>query len=154
MTERKRKSPFRWTQEQHEKAVEMWSEGYTTKHIADVLGLTPRIVGHHVEIYRDKFPRRRSTRRPGVRQKRTTVEMCATEYDLLAAASKRAGVSITTMVRNAILLSKQKGYPVIDPEAMLGETIDLPAPKAKYPFKDRTGKPQKPVKKLIPYAGA
>lgn len=153
MTPVKRRGVYRWTQEQHEAAVKKWEAGLPIKQIADELGLTPRLVGHHISIYRDVFPRRRAVRGANADQQRQfTVGLCADEHDLLSAAAKRAGVSIAVMVRNAILLSKEKGYPVIDPDALRGVIVASPGSKAKHPFKDRTAA-QKSKKPLIPYAG-
>lgn len=148
--EPKRKKNFVWTQEAHDLALKMWNDGKTSIAIAKKLKVTDRVVHHHISQYRHKFPWRRSARRPHADHTRVITEICTKEHALIADAAKRQGVAIAAVVRNALMLAKEQGYPVTDHEAMLGElTTPPPALKARRPFRDKT----KP-KKLIPYAGA
>lgn len=143
-----RKPQYVWTQEAHDLAVKMWAEGATSNDIAKKLKVSNRVVQHHASQYRHKFPWRRSARRPGADHKKLALELCSKEYGLLAQAAVQQKVPIAAVVRNALALAKEQGYPIKHPEIMLGPA-EAPPLKARRRFVDKTKPPQ-----LIPYAGA
>ena len=149
-SEPKRKPQYVWTDETHALAVKMWGEGATAATIAEKLGVSNRVIEHHARQYRHKFPWRRSARRPRAKHKRIAFEMCAKEFKVLAEAARREKVAINSLIRNALMLARDNGYPVTDEDAMLGELLTPPPEvKPKRRFVDKTKPP-----KLIPYAGA
>lgn len=129
-----------WMMSEHRTAIKMWSEGAGSQEIADEIGRSVRAVDYYIRTNRDLFPRRRARRGLRKAEAMISIGICALERAELEAAAKMRNVSLSVIIRNALILSKRNGWPIESIDAMLTPVERKPKeptvakPKAKIPF--------------------
>lgn len=102
----------------------MWLNGDTAATIAERFGVSVKSIYHLTDANRHHFPKRR------VRIDRRQGGVCKQSFDLatdiskeLNEVAKKKGVSKNILIRNAIMFAREKGFPILDPDAGMSPSI-------------------------------